>query len=371
MHRNIGRVGGRRRRGRAVVAAALLATGLAGGVSPARATAPTIAGTNGPIIGFDATTSAGSGLRTVNVYDGRTFDLRAGSTGHVFDVGGMRIVRYDGATNQIVVASIEPDGVYRETVATPPSPGFVRAKDLRWSPDRRKVAFLGSVDGTTFDAFTLTVTTPASRPVRLSTGGAPSAPTWAADSLSVAYSVRVNGADHEIVTQRADGAWRTVQTSDRAQQIDPSWSRSGTALAYATNETGAWAVKQAAVRRDLFGFWRFGASGIVGSAPTPGATFTSTPVYSPDGGKLLASWSGTGIATYTPGAAGAAGYPWTSRTVGGSPAAGPVLWSPDGRRAAFVRGGEVFTIDLATGAAQQATTGGGATAVTSWQNLTL
>lgn len=360
------------RKSRRLIAGTLVAVALvAGGGSSASATTPTLPGSNGPMVSFDATTAAGSGLRTVNIYDGRVSDVRVGSTGHVFDTGGMRSVRYDGATNQVVVSSIEPDGVYRETVATPPAPGFTRARDFRWAPDRAKVAFLGSVDGTTYDAFTLNVASSPSRPVRLSTGGGASAPTWSADSASVAYSVPVNGADREIVTQRADGAWRVVQTSDGAQQVDPSWSRTGTSLAYATNETGVWAVKQVAVRRDLFGFWRFGASGIVGSAPTPGATFTSTPVHSPDGSRLLVAWSGgTGITTYAPGAGGSGSFPWVSRPVGGSPAAGPVLWSPDGRRAAFVRSGDIFTLDLATGATQRVTTGAGATAITSWQNLT-
>lgn len=126
----------------------------------------------------------------------------------------------DPAADRLVIAVARQNGSGVRTIAEP-------AVDPRWSPDGKRLVFVG-LEG---ESAVYTVSLGGGQPRRVSDGGAPD---WSSrDRLAVVRSGPNRECDlcSDIYSMRPDGAERRRLTRHGANR-DPSWSPQGTKLAY-------------------------------------------------------------------------------------------------------------------------------------------
>lgn len=141
-----------------------------------------------------------------------------------------------------------------------------------WSPDGRKVAFVGdeleiftaNVDGTNL--------------VKLTQDDEfKSSPTWSPDGTKIAFT-RDFGAnrDEKIFVMNADGSNQVALTTGPGDDREPTWSPNGRSIAFYSNRDGANAI------------YTMNANGTnVVKVPSPAGQTPQSPDWSPDGRRLV------------------------------------------------------------------------------------
>jgi TolB protein len=160
----------------------------------------------------------------------------------------------------------------------------LEAHDPSWSPDGRRLAFRGGRFDDERGIYVADVRAGA-KPVRITPIGRPavtadasdSAPSWSPDGAWIAYTMVLNDADesHVFVVPAAGGTPRDLSGAGN-NDFAPVWSPDGSWLAWRTGASG-YPGRFVVARPD----------GSLRSALTP--TVLGTPVWSPDGRRLLAA----------------------------------------------------------------------------------
>jgi Tol biopolymer transport system component len=238
-----------------------------------------------------------------------------------------------------------------------------------WSPDGTRVA---SDSGTVQSGFSIVILqADGSGSSTLSLDASPDAPpSWSPDGTKLAFTT-TNDAD--IAVAKADGSGRTLLIQDATRDVAPSWSPDGSQIAFFRGNFGQFSLY--VIRPD--------GSGLHQLSQTPADT-SVPPAWSPDGTHLL--FGGTEYAGYsrlgpyyrnnvyvvgTDGAGERRLTDSSSLDAGSSP-----VWSPDGRRIAFVsrRGYEnafrqLFVMNADGTCETQVTTSSADVVQPSWQAL--
>ena len=202
-----------------------------------------------------------------------------------------------------------------------------------WSPDGRRIAFesvhacrsLGNPARCDRSTGVYVVNADGSFRVRLARHG--SAPAWSPDGRTIAffstsklYVVNADGSGHRTLARRFNGKKRSL-----------AWSPDGRKLAFlAEGDCGQFCFHLYVLNADGSGLRDLTSKlgGRLGAGPA------SDPVWSPDGRKIAFVRLNTRLGVYVINADGSGMRNLTPKPVGtyASPA-----WSPDGRKIAFVR----------------------------------
>ncbi len=213
---------------------------------------------------------------------------------------------YDG-----VVYAMNADGSGKRRLA-PAFPG------MRWSPDGQKIAFATWQDSTS-DVYVMNAD--GSEQGRLtSDAGWDGSPAWSPDGRAIAF-VRhpADGRSSEVYVMKADGSGQRRLASD-ATGGNPAWSPDGRRIAFVSRHAGNLEME----------IYVMNADGSRQRRLTRNAVRDSDPVWSPDGRRItfVSNWQ-----VYVMNADGS-GKQRLTRNGGQNVAP---AWSPDGRKIAAER----------------------------------
>lgn len=272
------------------------------------------------------------------------------------------VVELDTRTH---IALVPLDGGAPRRLTADVAPGGAKlwgTRDLDWSPDGRRLAFVAEVGGRQ-NVWTIDVET--GELTRVTNHHWPDrTPRWSPDGRSLAVVTEVDGQDWIGVVDAA-GGWPRRITDPAFTNYEPTWSPDGTRIAFTSKRDGdrrghgreVWVV-------DV-------ATGAETRLTEEDGNLDAEPAWSPDGSRIAFVSERTGwkqIWTVAPDGSDA-------RPVAPEEAeqAAPT-WSPDGTRLAWVvqRGVEarIAVVDAATGEAVAVAEGGlgGAVASPSWRS---
>ena len=198
-----------------------------------------------------------------------------------------------------------------------------------WSPDGRRIAF-NSNRGLSPDLYAMD--SDGKNAIRLTRDGrSKSRPSWSPDGARIAYSsFRLDVGNSEIYVMDADGNNEINLTNHKWHDVKPSWSLDGREMAFESFRTGAF--------NDPTHIFVMNADGTERRNLTADThlRFNSAPSWSPDGHRIVFSskfnLTGDDIFVIT-----ADGKELEQLTDGPGTSGLPV-YSPDGRKIAFVSG---------------------------------
>jgi eukaryotic-like serine/threonine-protein kinase len=234
-----------------------------------------------------------------------------------------------------------------------------------WSPDGARLAFDASWAGPR----RIWISDGAGRNPRQLTSDSSEAvihagPRWSPDGRRLVFR-RIDKTDSDIMTAEVASDATTRVTHDASTDLDPTWSRDGRWIYFASNRGGGINVWRIAV----------GADGRAAGQPrqlTTGAGDDVEPVPAPDGHRLAFAVRGLNADLWqlpvSPETGAAAGPP--APVVVSTREESRGAWSPDGRMIAFNsdRQGEmnIWLRDLGSGADRRVTSGPGGDYQPSW-----
>lgn len=210
-----------------------------------------------------------------------------------------------------------------------------------WSPDGRRIAFVGCRECTTSDIYVMNADGTGVRRVTHDYA-LDGDPTWSSDGTRIAFtSGKGEGADIYVVN--TDGAARIQLTNTPAtHESSPTWSPDGTRIAF---QRGGW-------EGDVASIYVVNSDG-TGERPVLYNSWAFSPAWSPDGRKIAFSIIDLSTTTARPYVMNPDGsrVRRLAKVVGGDPE-----WSPDGRTVLVPGVGRppryrhvVYTIEFASG----------------------
>jgi TolB protein len=221
-----------------------------------------------------------------------------------------------------------------------------------FSPDGQRIAFASDRAGN-YDVYTMNAD--GSGVVRLTTDpGVDTQPSFSPSGAQIAF-IGKRGASWygDVYLMNADGTDQVRLTTQGGIEDGPTFSPDGQRIAFGRTEQ---------THKHIF---TMNAAGAELTALTRGAFDDRQPSFSPDGQRIAFSSRREGhSAVFTMGSDGSGVTKLTGKLSSSMPA-----YSPDGRLIAFVRGGDVYTMNAGGGGEVPLTAGRGSQAWPSWQPL--
>jgi TolB protein len=196
--------------------------------------------------------------------------------------------------------------------------GVVPAAHPKWSPDGRRIAFVGGSEGAVY-VFDLRTGT-SQRLTR--DHAAHDAPAWSPDGKQIAFSRQQRNGGWDLWLMNRDGTRELRLTRTKTSELHSAWSPNGEELAFARQ------------RRDRWAIYAMGLSRRSAGRLMPGRASREMPTWSPDGSEIAFAQLGTRSAIYLMSAGGTRLRSLATISDSYSPA-----WSPDGLTIAFVGAG--------------------------------
>jgi Tol biopolymer transport system component len=221
-----------------------------------------------------------------------------------------------------------------------------------FSPDGRRVAFASNRSGN-FDVYTMNAD--GSGVTRLTTDpGVDTQPSFSPSGTQIAF-IGKRGASWygDVYLMNADGTDQVRLTTQGGIEDGPTFSPDGLRIAFGRTE---------AAHKHIF---TMNTAGGELTALTQGAFDDRQPSFSPDGQRIAFASRREGRSEIFTMRSDGGGV---TKLTGKLPSAMPA-YSPDGRLIAFVRGGDVYTMNAGGGNETPLTSGRGSQAWPSWQPL--
>src|SRR5262245_26682584 len=197
-----------------------------------------------------------------------------------------------------------------------------------WSPDGRKIALAAYEPGRKSDVYVMNAD--GSELQRLTRNPAgDGGPSWSPDGQKIAFSgYRNHGDQRDIFAMNADGSDQRSLTHSSVHEFDPAWSPDGQKIAF-TRTRGRWGWSKRCTS-SCADVWVMNADGSGQRRLTRNTSWGEGPVWSPDGRRIafvrVRDWSSGLSDIYVIHADGTGQRKLTAGS-------GPV-WSPDGRKIA-------------------------------------
>jgi Tol biopolymer transport system component len=242
-----------------------------------------------------------------------------------------------------------------------------------WSPDGRRIAFVGFRNGRVGDIFTVAPDGRGER--RLTTATAhEDMPRWSPDGRKIVFVRHTGGAliNFQLFVMNADGSGQTQLTHEGAPNFAPTWSPDGTKIAF---------VSQRDLSSEIYVMNADGSGHTRLTVPARGPTGQSvsndSPDWSPDGQRIAFASNRSELGAwrlYTMQADGTDQRPLTQNPVAWHNERRPA-WSRDGSRVAYVSGpgrdipvtnSEIYVVDADGGNERRLTRTDEADTTPSW-----
>jgi Tol biopolymer transport system component len=222
----------------------------------------------------------------------------------------------------------------REGDASSPSRLYFQIEPA-WSPDASKIAFASRRSGT-FDVYTMNADGRGS--TQVTSGKANDAhPTWSSSGTEIAFE-----RDGDVYVMRADGSSVRRISDPLVEEREPAWSPDGSWIAYTRRSPGT-------VAREL---WLMRPDGTQRRALTRQNATAATPAWSPDSSRVVFASNEGGV--YELFTVGLDGKDLRSVVATATDNFEP-SWSPDGTKIAYFEDGAIFTVELGGGAIEKLT----------------
>jgi len=185
------------------------------------------------------------------------------------------------------------------------SPRFWSDGNPAWSPDGRRIAFDRQLSVSNTEIYVMSPSGTGLRRLTRSRGG-DSDPNWSPDGKEIVFQSQRDRLtspasptylDNELYVLSADGQRLRRVTRNAMNDLDPSWSLSGTAIGFAREGTDG-----------QFDIWVMAPDGTGQQRLTTARGDDRAPAWAPDGKQILSSANGLG-----PSGPSSAGTSWLPR----------------------------------------------------------